>query len=211
MIDRSEPPATTTSLRIQLPLQHLLTAHECSRDLGKDPWQFAVEVDSLRSAGLSNSALRWLVCQGYLEHGLEETQRGDAARTFRAAPNLSLDPRSCFVLTAAGLDLARLHAEPAEGVRARTATGPYWDDRRRTLFWDGRVVKHYRYDAPNQELVLKLFQTQGWARCVEVILPDDGGGSYKERTHDTIKNLNRSVRPFLRFRQAGSWVSWEQG
>jgi hypothetical protein len=42
-------------------------------------------------------------------------------------------------------------------------------------------------------------------------LPEDGGGSYKERVRDTIKHLNRSVRPTRRFRQAATWISWEPG
>jgi hypothetical protein len=88
---------------------------------------------------------------------------------------------------------------------------PHWDEAQRTLYWRGRKVKHYRLDAPNQEFVLKRFQLRSWARCVKIVLPEDGGGSYKERLHDTIKHLNRSVRPVLRFRQASTWISWEPG
>jgi hypothetical protein len=199
---------------IALPLQQLLAAHEYASELAKDPWQFAVELQSLRAAGLTNSDLRWLVCQGYVAHAVEETQTTDAGRVFHPAPNLALDERSCFILTLAGLALAQ-NQLPHESVSPPAVepmvVGPHWDGDHRVLYWHGRPLKRYHCDAPNQECVLSVFQAHRWSRSVEVALPDDGGGSYKERLHDAIKNLNRSVRPVLHFRHSGTLVTWEQG
>jgi hypothetical protein len=101
-LDRPAPPATARLL-----LHQLLAALDYAGYLGKYAWQFEVEVQSLRSAGLTNSDLRWLVCQGFIEHGIEATQGREVQRLFQPARNLALDKRSCFVLTAAGLALVR--------------------------------------------------------------------------------------------------------
>ena len=146
----------------------------------------------------------------------------DSERLFRCAPNLAIDHRSCFILTAAGFEAAVKHvgqrtarsssaAVSAEDRNPLPQMRPQWDEAERTLYWRGRKVKHYRLDAPNQEFVLKRFQARSWDRCVKIVLPEDGGGSYKERLHDTIKHLNRSVRPVLRFRRARTCGSWEPG
>jgi hypothetical protein len=219
------PPSTGSpvSERMHQALRQLLNAHDFAGELGMDPWQFAVEVQGLRLAGLTTSDLRWLVCRRYVEHRLEQMQKGAAERRFHRAANLAITRRSCFILTPAGLELALEHVDGHTGPSPFPApaavrngdpiaqAGPHWDEDTRILYWSGRPVKRYRYDAPNQEYVLRVFQSHDWTRSVEVQLPDDGGGSYKERLHDAIKHLNRSVRPVLRFRQAGTWVMWEQG
>ncbi len=91
------------------------------------------------------------------------------------------------------------------------APPPFWDAAAHTLYWRRRVVKRFRGEAPNQEAVLAAFQAAGWPRCLAVRLPRAAGVSPKARLHDTIKNLNRGVRPFLRFRQEGNGtrVRWE--
>jgi hypothetical protein len=186
-------------------------------------WDFAVEIRCLRAAGLTHTHLRWLLCKGYVEHALEETQRGDARRLFCATANLALTKRSCFVLTQAGIDLAspeigpaRLASPtereetPARSLPAIRAEVPQWDAEQHTLNWRGRAVKHFRREAPFQEAILAAFQANGWAPCVTVSLPRDQGVSPKERLHETIKNLNRGLRPHLRFTQEGngSRVGW---
>jgi hypothetical protein len=47
-------------------LRLLLEAHACARDLGCDVWEFAVEIDRLHAAGVSNCQLRWLLRKGTL-------------------------------------------------------------------------------------------------------------------------------------------------
>src|SRR5213078_1010477 len=102
-------------------------------------WDFAVEIHSLRSAGLTNTDLRWLVCNGYVEQVIETTQPQEAQRAFRPARNLMLCKRSCFVLTPAGAALARgegltprkrgtpEQAPPPAEPRAAPPQVPRWD------------------------------------------------------------------------------------
>jgi hypothetical protein len=86
----------------------LRDARECARDTGLDAWQFAVEIDGLRSTGLTNTELRWLVSRGLSEHRCEQTRAGDRIRRFRKSPpgSLALSQRDCFILTEAGYEFA---------------------------------------------------------------------------------------------------------
>jgi hypothetical protein len=44
MDDRPQSAAPSVPVRIQLALRQLLEAHDFAAELGKDPWQFAVEI-----------------------------------------------------------------------------------------------------------------------------------------------------------------------
>src|SRR5215471_16780852 len=74
----------------------LLEAAETAQELQRDVWDFAVEIHNLRSAGLTNTDLRRLVCNGYVEQAIEITRPLEVRRTFQAAGNLMLGERSCF-------------------------------------------------------------------------------------------------------------------
>jgi hypothetical protein len=152
-------------------LRALLDADAGARELGRDVWDFAVEIRCLRAAGLTHTHLRWLVCKGYAEHRLEYTQRGDPSRLFHTTANLSLSERSCFVLTQAGMDLARQEVCPPTSGNSTEQEGtppgrtsatpkelPYWDAGEHTLYWRGRAVKHFKREAPYQEAILAAFQ-----------------------------------------------------
>jgi hypothetical protein len=214
----SEP--ARPSPRARRALRQLLEAHERARELALDVWQFALEVSALQHSGVTNTDLRWLVSKGYVEHAVERTGPRDAARTFERCHNLRVSEQSCFVLSAAGLVLARAKGRaaappppPAPGRRWRADRGaaPSWDAGQHTLFCGGQIIKEYHCDAPHQEAILAAFEAQHWARCVSVALPDDPGVSAKERLRNAVRNLNRGVRPYLRFHQEGngSRVSWE--
>lgn len=208
--------------RFQPGLDQLREAHAYATAAGRDPWEFAVELASLRAAGLTTSDLRWLVCQGHVAHARERTRLADERRSFRPASSLAFGKRSCFVLTPKGLELARHQGEPRPQASAQLRTSsaqrqceqdvPFWDASTHTLYWRGEPVKHFRADAPHQEAILDSFQESGWPRCLSVSLPRDDEISPKERLHDTVKNLNRNVRPYLRFAQEGSGgrVIWEE-
>jgi hypothetical protein len=187
----------------------LLQAYKYAEDCERDPWDFAVEAAELTGAGLTTADLRWLFCKGYVQHAIELTKPGAKSRRYSKPGGFLFPAKSCFVLTQAGV----LAASALQAETASSTTGtPYWDDRDHTLFWGSRVLKHFRHEAPNQEAILRIFQAALWCRCVAVSLPEDVGVvSPKERLHFTIKNLNRNVRPHLRFRQegCGSRVMWE--
>jgi hypothetical protein len=84
----------------------LRDAWERARELKQDPWAFAVDIRQLREEGLTNTDLRWLVCNGYVEHALEGISAGTGRRSFLKLASLTLPQRTCFVLTARGLLLA---------------------------------------------------------------------------------------------------------
>src|SRR4051812_8609943 len=97
-----------------LPRPHLVKGLALLRDaledalaVGRGVWEFAVELDELRAAGLSNANLRWLLCQGYVMHGQEQPPMGSCHRSFQPIASLSLPPCSCFVLTDSGRALLK--------------------------------------------------------------------------------------------------------
>jgi hypothetical protein len=82
-------------------------AGDYAHDLGQDVWQFAVELDPLRIAGLTHNDLRWLISHGYVNHAEELTRPGDRKRRFRRIRSLSFPARTCFVLSEAGSQFAK--------------------------------------------------------------------------------------------------------
>ncbi|MCI0463596.1 MAG: hypothetical protein L0Z62_42210 [Gemmataceae bacterium] len=198
-------------------LRELLKAHELAERHGLDVWEFSVTINGLRGLALTETDLRWLVQESYVQHGIEKTRPQDPRRVFRRPRSLALTEVSCFVLTAAGVNLARQRGgaleEPSPGsqipeaARAPPAAPesevPSWKADGHRLWWRGRVIKQFKGDAPCQEAILHAFEAGGWPACVQVELPQDEGASAKRRLHDAIKNLNRSVRPHLHFSQEG--------
>jgi hypothetical protein len=218
------PTAPSVFASCQLGLTLLLEAAKSAQELQRDVWDFAVEIHNLRSAGLTHTDLRWLVCNGYVEQAIEDTRPQAAQRTFRPARNLMLCKRSCFVLTPAGAALARgeglaprkrgtpAQASPPSEPRAAQPKIPRWDAARRELRWGAKLVKRFREPALNQELILAAFEEEGWPPRLDDPLPSSGETEPKERLHDTIKRLNRhQVNRLLRFRGDGSGtgILWE--
>ena len=132
--------------------------------------------------------------------------------------------RSCFVLTPAGVALARgegaaarkrgtpAQAPPPAEPRAAPPKVPRWDAECRELRWGAKLVKRFRVPAPNQELVLAAFEEEGWPPHLDDPLPNNSSTDPKQRLHDTIKRLNRrQVNRLLYFRGDGSGtgVLWE--
>lgn len=89
---------------------------------------------------------------------------------------------------------------------------PRWDALRHELSWRGQLIKHFKAEAPNQEAILAAFEESRWAEVIDIAL-EPGRATPKARLHDTIRNLNRSVRPWLHFWQEGSGtrVGWSAG
>jgi len=51
------------SLNLCAGLDILTKAYQCAGELGRSAWDFAVELATLRAAGLTETNLRWLVCK----------------------------------------------------------------------------------------------------------------------------------------------------
>jgi hypothetical protein len=197
------------------PIRQGLRLLSQGRDLamasGSDVWEFAVEIGELYAIGVTNAVLRWLVKQGFAEHRLEVTTRRAETRRFHTAANLGLSPRSCFVVTEQGCRVetpAPAGGLPANGAGARDAhearQTPHWDGDRRRLLFQGVVVKEFRGRPGNQELVLAVFQEEGWPPRVDDPLPRSGEVDPAARLRETVRRLNRAQRqPVLRFEADG--------
>ncbi len=118
----------------------LLLLREAARMAGRlrqDIWQFAVKLDLFHAAGLSSAELRSLLGRGLVEHGQEHTAEGARQRTFQQLRASTLPERTCFVITAKGLQ-----AVSEEGTERRVAvSGPA--QKHGTLLdrprWDGKA------------------------------------------------------------------------
>jgi hypothetical protein len=196
-------------------LAELWDCYRTATQLGRRLWDFASELESLLSAQVSASDLRWAVAMGLIEHRLEK-KSAVARRTVRPANDLRFTRDSCFVLTAAGVqlcerlacgqmrfDVPHLSAEP--NGRAPLRAVPAWDGERRTLRVGHDIVKVFRVPAGNQELILQTFEELGWPRYIDDPLPPAHGIDPKRRLHDAINCLNRNQRkPLIKFRGDGS-------
>jgi len=200
----------------QTGLRALWEGYRYADGLGRDRWEFAVEMEFLRAAGLNNNDLRWLLAKGYLDHAQETTAPGCTPRRFRRGKNLPLRERSSFVLTDAGVTLARaVLAVPEPNPPAREAEPPdpnlpRWDAATHSLYFQGRLVKHFKHEAPIQEAILEAFQVSNWSRFVVVTLPKEESVNPKESLRCAIRNLNNRSEGRLRFTQEGNGgrVGW---
>src|SRR3954451_23197271 len=64
----------------------------------RNPWDFAITMSELRRTGVSESDLRWLVCQGYIEHA-KEIPSTSGERAFDQRVSLRFSKSSAFVIT----------------------------------------------------------------------------------------------------------------
>lgn len=191
-------PSALTSCQC-LALRLLRDAQDAAQTEGRDIWHFAVEIEQLRSAGLSHTDLRRLLCWGLLEHARERTPGGARQRIFQHLNSSALPRRTCFVLTAKGASLASQHslatplAAGSEGVELDgfVPAVPRWDKQLRQLWWRDCLIKQFRVPAPNQEIVLAALEEDGWPARIDDPLPHTPGIDSKARLHDTIKSLNR--------------------
>ncbi len=214
--------------RIKTALLALLEAIDYGQDLERTAWDFAIELPCLRRMKLSNSDLRWLVGRDLVDHAIEITTTGDAERSFRQPPRLMFSKRACFVLTSAGVTLARgiagreqsrrrsdLHSaadQPVLAIAHPRPLSPSWDRNRQELKVGNTVVKRFRVPAANQESILAAFEEEHWPPRIDDPLPPHPEQSPKRRLQETIKSLNRNQRTsMIRFLGDGSGqgVLWE--
>jgi hypothetical protein len=201
--------SVTAAVHFKRGLVILLEASRYAAELGRDAWDFAVEIVALREGGLNHSDLRWLICKGWVEHSREVLVRGRKGREFCHGASLTLTKRSCFVLTSSGIRSAECLPPPVEvaptalraPVNSQNPTDsqsplPKWDRDRQELRLrlNGEVVKEFRLPSPNQETVLMAFEEEGWPPRIDDPLPQHSGVDPKRRLHDTIKSLNRNQK-----------------
>jgi hypothetical protein len=209
---------------LQAALRLLLQAHDYSLGHGYKAWDFAVEIASLRTAGLSNNDLRWLIYQGYLAQAVETTGPQDDHRSFKPGGRIVLADAACFILTDPGVKYARSVTNGAVDTMTpcpkRLASGngvpvaelPFWDKDRRTLRFRNFPVKQFKVPAPNQEIILAAFQEEDWSARIDDPLPHRADIDPKRRLHDSINSLNRNQKQLLLHFSGdgtGEAVCWE--
>lgn len=183
-----------------------------AKSLDRPEWDFAVEIEELLSLGLSRADLRWLVCQGFLDHAAELAAELRGSRRFQRTGELFFGRRTCFILTALG-QAAELEPTSRKGESSHLAphrdsaqfSKPYWDSDLKRLSLGDLVVKEFRSPAPNQQLVLSAFQEDDWPPRIDDPLPPTLNLNPKRRLIETISSLNRGQRNHaLRFSGDGS-------
>jgi hypothetical protein len=89
---------------------------------------------------------------------------------------------------------------------------PQWDANCRELRFAGQVIKRFRVPAENQELVLNVFEEEGWPKAIDDPLPPHAAVDPMRRLQATIRSLNRNrTAPTLHFfgNGCGHSVCWE--
>jgi len=202
-------------------LTELLKAFNYARAARCNPWEFAVDIHTLRAVGLTESDFRWLLHMGYLAHAREITRLEDSGRTFRPVSHSLFSRRTCFVLTeegalfgkaASGDGPQRCKHDALTCAQQLKMLGPVWDATRQELRVNGLLVKQFKSPAANQETVLAAFQEEGWPPRIDDPLPPHSLLDPKRRLHDTIKCLNRNQKhPLIHFRGdgRGEGVLWD--
>lgn len=192
----------------------------CQRNV----WEFAVELKDLNERGISRSLLRWLVCKNLVEHRIESMVNKEPFRQYCEAPNLVFKENSCFVLSSKGHQkfselskrfqtmISSTHTDPDFlPMNAPSKETPIWCPETRVLKIAGKVVKHFKWPAPNQEMLITAFAELNWPEQIDDPLPQTEV-CRKRRLHDTIKCLNRNqIHPLIKFRGDGTGFAarWE--
>ena len=202
-----------------LVLGRLAEASNYANDCGRNVWDFAVGLNFFIEKGISESAMRWLVCQHYIEHRYEVLTEKDEQRLFYEAPDTVLAEKSCFTISEGGREIFD-HLKQADlqntanhgAVKSENGILPTWCPLTRVLKINDKVVKHFKWPAPNQEKLINAFAEQGWPNRLDDPLPPNNGVCPKRRLHDTIKCLNRNqINKLIKFRGDGTaqGACWE--
>jgi hypothetical protein len=199
-------------------VRELVYAHECSVASASCRWQFAVELEELRRQGLTTTDIRWLVFHGLLEHAVEVTPPGAVSRSFKGMGQIKFEANSCFVLTDKALD--QLGESESDHQSACRSTGkgsqseqPVWIAARHELVYRGLIVKRFKVPSPNQEIIINVFDEEGWPLRIEDPLPPCRDQLPRCRLNDTIRSLNRHQKHRLILFSGdgtGEGVLWER-
>ena len=204
-----------------LVLSQLANASKYANDSGKNIWDFAVELGVFTKQGVSHLLLRWLVSQRVIEHRYEAKTAFGERRQFFEAPDSALNDRSCFAISEGGHEtfdrlkqMVQMNSFDSSDVEMGVGEQmeiPVWCPITRVLKIAGKVVKHFKWPAPNQEKLINAFAEQGWPTRLDDPLPPNGVCP-KRRLHDTIKCLNRNqINKLIKFRGDGTaqGACWE--
>ena len=204
--------------RLQAALADLRDGYEFASSLGREVWDFAVEIEGLQQRGLRANELRWLIFKGWVVHAHEVTENSSERRRFTAGGPGRFDASSCFVLTPAGARLLERFLPPPGGPATATVEPaadqvvPRWDQERQELRLAQFLIKRFKAPANTQSLVLSTFEEENWPARIDDPLPGHPEQDRKRRLHNTINALNRNqIHPFIRFLGdgRGEGIRWE--
>lgn len=204
-------PSSARAIRLAAGLSLFCEASEDADEAGRDLWEFAVTAQELFSVGLRGTDLRWLAAHGLVAHAVEQLRRRKGRRCFGPAPDLAITEHSCFILTVPGRRFAEESlvgetdkTRPSDPT-ARTEARPRWDASSRELRWQDRLVKQFRTPARSQELILAVFEEEGWASRIDDPLDGRAGRDPHQRLHDAVRRLNGNQREArIRFSRDGT-------
>jgi hypothetical protein len=172
-------------------------------------WEFSVELEVLKEVGLTHTHVRWLLAKAYLIQKVETTPAQARRRTFREVNNGSFNPRSCFVLTTRGLELAQFvlgHAsktDSASNGKPREPDVPHrevpdWNPKTGELRWKNRLVKKIACHAWTLRQLLQVFQKKHWGSPVKIKFEkNECDAETRQRLHEAIKGLNKNQHLIL--------------
>lgn len=200
-------------------LEILRRAYQYAADVGLDPWQFSLELPGLRTAGLDNADIQWLLHKRYLQHAYECSVPTKALRQFRFTKwPRRFTQRSCFVLSEAGLELVPAQPLALDELieEANRAKRPKYHADIRELWFQGEKAKWFRTPAGNQELILLAFEEEGWPHFMDDPLPPLPDIVPSRRLGHAIRRLNGNIKGQLRFHGNGDgrglrWEPWTGG
>ncbi len=212
--------------RLRSVLARLLASHEAARNSTVTCWELSDALTALRRAGGENNDLRWLVRRGLVDHAVLETPQASAARTFRLQSNLRFSSNSRFVLTPAGVQVAReligagefpgakRHLPQAASderiatVAAPPARRPHWDRNRGELVLGSAVVKRLTLVTADEDAILAAFEELAWP--VRIDNPLGSHSDAPARLRRTVRALNRQRLQLIRFQEdeGASGVRW---
>lgn len=159
--------------------------------------QLAVPISDFRTWGHSDTELRLLVIEGVVRH-LKETKAGSLdQRVFEQAGTYSIGDASCFVLAKDVHPPKKQGSRPDVDPKQLAINHPHWDLKLRRLMYQGKLIKHFRCPAQNQETILSAFQEEGWPQRISDPIPPSKETDSKQRLHDAIRSLNRNQTNLL--------------
>jgi len=182
---------------------------ELARHLDEKPWQFSIEYQQLVLRGATDEIIQRLMSAELIQHSIETSEDPTSARTFVRSLDLSAS-RSCFVITPAGVP-EMINAGIISRDNGPVSLRPVWCNQSKELRIAGQLVKQFRWQASNQQLILDRFQQLGWPTRIDDPIPMDGRVCPRKRLHDAIKCLNRRhPRRLVRFHGDGTskGVEW---
>jgi|GEM_PF-2147989 len=157
---------------------------------------------------VSRTDLHWLLDHNLIRHQ-EELSPKAHARNRRQLVRSRITPTSHFVPNPIAIPVlwelatAAIHNSQrpthtrkttARQVKGQPRPKPLWKTEERELWVGKTLVKGFKRTASNQELILSVFEEEGWPEWIDDPLPIAKNIQPKQRLKDAVKSLNRQQK-----------------